>query len=268
MSYDETNDDQFATGMGTALHGLRLGVRLMSSVTDVPPRDTAAPTQLTHAVASHQPGEQRIAIRGVPWELYDALSNAIGQRQHVYLAYDGKDLEIITKGRVHEDYKDLVGQLVHAIADELRIPRSAAGETTWKRHEIVCGIEADRSYFFQAQKLAKDRDALKRRSDDVADYPNPDLAVEIELTAPQIDRDAIYAALRVPELWRFDGESVVIVQLGPDGTYSRTEASKFLLIQADEIRHWLLEEDTDDLVAWRDRLRTWIQSVLAPRMRP
>ncbi len=44
-------------------------------------------------------GEQRIAIRGLSWELYDALSNAIDARQHVYLAYDGKDLEVMVKGR-------------------------------------------------------------------------------------------------------------------------------------------------------------------------
>ena len=51
------------------------------------------------------PLEQRIAIRDVSWELYDRLSDAVGERQHVYLAYDGKDLEIMTKGRDHEDYQ-------------------------------------------------------------------------------------------------------------------------------------------------------------------
>jgi hypothetical protein len=53
------------------------------------------------------PGDQRITIHGISWELYDRLSTAIGEGQHIRLAYDGKDLEIMTMGRVHEDFKEL-----------------------------------------------------------------------------------------------------------------------------------------------------------------
>jgi Uma2 family endonuclease len=243
----------------------------MSSVTSALPNSgmpQAASTVAPSSLAVCTPAEKRIAIRGLSWELYDALSDAIDQKQRVFLAYDGTDLEIMVKGREHDHYKDLVGQLVHVIADDLRIPHRGAGETTWKRIELLRGVEADQCYLFATEKLARDAAALKRRSRNIDDYPNPDLAIEIDMSPPQIDRDAIYAVLHVPELWRFDGETVVIVQLGPDGVYSPTEASEFLLIRADEIRHWLLEEDTDDFVAWRDRLRTWIQSVLAPRLRP
>jgi hypothetical protein len=35
-------------------------------------------------------GDQRIVIQGVSWDLYDQLSEAIGDEQHVRLAYDGK----------------------------------------------------------------------------------------------------------------------------------------------------------------------------------
>ena len=47
-------------------------------------------------------------IRDVSWETHDLLSDAVGEAQHVYLAYDGKDLEIMTKGRGHEGSGDLV----------------------------------------------------------------------------------------------------------------------------------------------------------------
>src|SRR5438477_6662979 len=170
----------------------------MSTIT--PRRSTRAPAPPMRRPLS---GEQRITIRGVSWDLYDRLSEAIGEGQHVYLAYDGKDLEIMTKGRAHEDFKDLLGQLVNAIADDLRIPRRGAGETTWKRPAIERGLEGDLTYYFQAEKLRRDAEARKRRARDIADYPNPDLAIEIDLSRPEVDRSGIYAALQVGEVWRF-----------------------------------------------------------------
>src|SRR5437868_7119318 len=109
---------------------------------------TVARTQRTRAAqpARRLPvfaGEQRIVIRGVSWDLYDRLSDAIDEHQHVYLAYDGKDLEIMTKGRAHEVFRDLLGRLVIAITDDLHIPSRAGGETTWKRPEIERGLEGD-----------------------------------------------------------------------------------------------------------------------------
>ena len=54
---------------------------------------------------------------------------------------------------------------------------------------------------------------------DVADYPDPDLAVEVDISAPKADREGIYAAMNVAELWVFDGKTLVMYQLGPDGQY-------------------------------------------------
>jgi hypothetical protein len=50
-------------------------------------------------------GDQRTVFRGVDWHTYNSLSEAIGEGQHVRLAYDGKDLEIIVTSNVHENWK-------------------------------------------------------------------------------------------------------------------------------------------------------------------
>ena len=192
-------------------------------------------------------GEQRIVIRRISWDLYDRFSDAIDERQPVFLAYDGKDLEIMTKGLDHEDFRYLFGRLVDAITDELHIPYRGLGETTWKRPEVERGLEADQCYFFQADKLKQFWEARKRGSTDLADVSNPDLAIEIEISPSLIDRPSIYAALKVTEVWRFDGESVVIERLGPDGQYAPAEASSFLAIRPAEIKRWVLEENTEDL---------------------
>jgi hypothetical protein len=68
------------------------------------------------------PAEQRIAIRHIPWDIYDRLSDAIGEGQNIHLAYDGKDLEVMVVGREHEDFKDLFSRFINAITDDLHMP--------------------------------------------------------------------------------------------------------------------------------------------------
>ena len=224
-----------------------------------------APSRPSRRALIVPPAEQRIAIRDVSWDLYDRLSDAIGERQHVYLAYDGKDLEIMTKGFIHEGYRGFFGRLVGALTFELRIRSRDLGETTWKRPEIARGLEGDLCYYFTARKLAAAARAWARKSDKIADYPNPDLAIEIDISPSEVDRPAIYAALKVPEVWRFDVESLVIEQLQKDGAYAPVESSRFLPVRAEEVYRWLEVEDTSDELAWEERLREWIRAELAPR---
>ncbi len=154
---------------------------------------------------------------------------------------------------------------MHAIAHNLNIPRRGLRETTWKREALAKGLEADQCYVFLTEKLEMLAEARSRKSNELSDYPNPDLAIEIEISPSEIDRLSIYQALEVSEVWRFDGESLVILQLGPAGTYSPAESSRFLSIKAEEVDQWVLREDSKDLIAWRERLREWNQTVLAPR---
>ena len=211
--------------------------------------------------------EQRIVIRGLNWELYDRLSDAVGKRQRVYLAYDGKDLEIMTKGRDHEVFREILGRFVSAITFELKIRCRGARETTWKRPEIKRGVEADLCYYFDEGKRAADARSRARKSRKVADYPNPDMAIEIDLSRSQIDRPSIYAALRVHETWYFDGGSLRIEHLQEDGTYAAAASSRYLPVRAEEVLRWVAQEDTNDELAWELRLREWVRTELASRRR-
>jgi Uma2 family endonuclease len=203
------------------------------------------------------PGDQRIVIRGVDRDLYNRLDAAIGEGQHIRLAYDGKDLELMTTGYLHERYKELFGLFVVFVTLALRIDREGGGQTTWKSEEADRGLEADQSYYFDPDKLRVVREAVARKSKDPADYPSPDLAIEIDVSSPQVDRSGIYAALRVAEVWRFDGDSAVIEHLQPDGSYATAAMSRFLPIGPVDIRRWLVEEDSSDRLAWESRLLQW-----------
>ena len=173
----------------------------MSTIAN-PSRPEAAPAGSSAVVPDF--GDQRIIIRGVDRHVYDVLDRAIGEGQHIRLAYDGRDLELMTTSELHEFYKELLARIVSALAFELGIDYIAIGEKTWKTVATDRGLQADLSYYFDPEKLRISRDGLRRRSMDPADFPTaPDLAIEIDASSPKLDRPSIYAALGAAEVWRF-----------------------------------------------------------------
>jgi len=135
--------------------------------------------------------EERVVIPDVDWAFYEHLADSIPEGANIHVDYDGKDLEIMALGPFHDGERKLCGQLVEAIAQELEIRYKSAGQTTWKRPEVARGVEADESYFFAPDKLAAVAEANARRSNDIADYPNPDLGIEVDISPSKIDRPGI-----------------------------------------------------------------------------
>jgi Uma2 family endonuclease len=221
---------------------------------------TTTPSTATrgHRGSATLPGDQRIVIRGVDPDLYNRLDEAIGEGQHIHLAYDGKDLELMTTGNVHEYFKELFGSILRALFLGYGIPYVTCGQKTWKTEAADRGLEADLSYYLDPEKIRAAREALARGSKDPADYPiGPDLAIEIDVSDPQVDRPTIYQALRVAEVWRFNGKTLVIEQLQPDGTYAPSEESRFLHIRPEEVMAWLNAEDVGEEDVWNLRLFQW-----------
>ncbi|MGP0070209.1 MAG: Uma2 family endonuclease [Isosphaeraceae bacterium] len=197
--------------------------------------------------------DRRVVYRGVDWSFYEELADSIPEGSNIQVDYDGRDLEIMACGPDHEDLKYSLGQFVSLVAAEFAIPCKGLAETTWKRPQLSRGLEADQCYYFRPEKVAAM--AHLRRSRNIADYPNPDLAIEVDISRPEVDRPGIYAALGVAEIWRFDGERIIIERLTPKGTYEPVEASGFLPVRAEEVYRWVVEEDTSDDTAWARRLR-------------
>jgi len=204
--------------------------------------------------------ERRVVYRGVDWSFYDRLVESIPESSNIHVDYDGKDLEVIGKRRRHEKWLRRLRTLVEMVAEESGIDFSGGGTTTWKRPELARGLEADECYYFLPEKIAADEAALEHHSDDIADFPNPDLAIEIDLSPPQVDRAGIYASLRVAEVWRFDGRTVAIDRLMADGTYKSADASLFVPIRTEEIQRWVLDAVPGSESAWARRLRAEIRA--------
>jgi Uma2 family endonuclease len=183
------------------------------------------------------------------------------------LAYDGKDLEIMVKGPVHNDFASLLDRFIRFVAGELGIPCCGLGETTWVRPSLARGLEADACFMFDALKLTLVKRLLAQRENDVAGYPNPDLAVEVDISSPVVDRESVYAALSVPEIWIFDGDVLTIKQLDDSREkYADAPLGLWLPVRPDEVVRWVVEEDTWDSNRWEQRLREWAIAELAARV--
>src|SRR4051794_35677846 len=170
-----------------------------------------------HQSWASQADGMRFLVPGVSWRAYRTLVEDLPESSPIRVAYDGRDMELMVRGPMHHRHARWIDRLVMTIADGREIPIEDMGETTWLREQVDRGIEADLSYFFEPEKIEEVRDAERRESNKVEDYPTPDLVVEVDISPPQADRDGIYAALKVPEVWVFDGEHLTMWRLDAEG---------------------------------------------------
>ena len=89
--------------------------------------------------------------------------------------------------------------------------------------------------------------------------PPPDVLIEVEITRSALNRMAVYAALRVGQVWRFDGQTLHFHVLGPlmDRDEVTTVVRTTLLVcrliarrtrtQADDLMVSILESNEDHL---------------------
>ncbi len=74
--------------------------------------------------------------------------------------------------------------------------------------------------------------------------PPPDLAIESDYTNSSVNKDSIYAALGVPELWRYRRESLQVYQL-VEGKYEKCDRSlAFPLLPVAEIPGFIEQSRT------------------------
>ena len=74
-----------------------------------------------------------------------------------------------------------------------------------------------------------------------------------------LNRMSIYGALRVPEVWRWDGETLSVHLLTSRGTYRVSKRSKALpFLPLDEFRSFLMRNDLSETQLIR-AFRTWVR---------
>jgi Uma2 family endonuclease len=143
------------------------------------------------------PPGHRVIFNDVSWQEFEAILEELGDRRASRIAYSNGILEIRMPLPEHEVDKELVGDMVKVLLEELEIDCECFGSTTFKRRDMAQGIEPDNCFYIRNHKLM----VGKRRLDLTIDPP-PDLAIEVDVTSKtQLDA---YQTLGVPELWRYD----------------------------------------------------------------
>jgi Uma2 family endonuclease len=142
---------------------------------------------------------QHILIEGASWAFYEQAVREFAGRPF-RLTYDNGRLEVMSRMPEHERPKALLGRFIQMLTFERRMPMASFGSTTFRSKSKRRGLEPDECFYIQNESRVR-----RRRRIDLQRDPPPDLVVEIDITSPSIPREPIYAAMGVPELWRYDG---------------------------------------------------------------
>jgi Uma2 family endonuclease len=166
--------------------------------------------------------EGRVLLENVRWSTFQALITDLGPRRG-RVTYDRGTLEIMSPSKKHERLKMLLARFIMLFTQERAIKVQSTGSVTLEREDLDRGVEADDTYYVVREPEVRDQEDL-----DLGRDPPPDIAVEVEVTKSFLDREDIYAALGVPEVWRCDGNDITVHRLGKDGRYRRAPRSAVL----------------------------------------
>lgn len=195
-----------------------------------------------------------LVFQQVSWDEYEELVAGLTDRAGVRVSYDEGRLEIMSPLPEHEKYKDSLYRFTCAFAEEFGITLESYGSTTWKRRRLRKGSEPDTCFY-----VANAGRVMRKRTIDLESDPPPDIVVEIDATNESLSKFPIYAALAVPEIWRYDERRVHMYALA-EGRYSEIRSSRCLQGLSGKLLTEALEQSksrgqTESLVAFRQRIR-------------
>jgi len=195
-------------------------------------------------------GEQRVVIRGVSWDGYLQILQALPQSRSSRLTYDDGILEITMPLEEHEFSGRLIERFILTLIELMGMRIKTMGSTTMNYPLLKKGAEPDNAYYIQNQPLVKGRYV------NFAQDPPPDLVVEVDITHTDINKNKFYATIGVREFWRFNGKVWLIYQL-QDGDYVEVQSSPIFPQVPKERLYAFLEQAKDDEIDAVRSLRSW-----------
>jgi Uma2 family endonuclease len=200
------------------------------------------------------PPTQHFLLTDVAWNTYISFGNLLEGR-NLRLTYDRGELEFMTLSPEHERFKHLIVLLLAILAEELNIEMAGYGSMTFRRDDLERGLEPDECYWIAHEAQIRGRNQI-----DLAIDPPPDLVVEVEITRNVLDQLPIFAALGVPEVWRWDGAVLRVLVLQSDGKFAECERSQaFPLVPMEEFARFLTPNAAESELKHLRAFRAWVQ---------
>jgi Uma2 family endonuclease len=156
----------------------------------------------------------------------------------------------------HEEYKQALTMLVVMLADGLGIDIRNLGSTTFKRSELERGFEADVCFYVQSAARMHGKIHI-----DPAVDPAPDLVIEVEVTAPALNKLPIYAEFHVPKIWRYDGARLVVLHLSGNEYFESSKSLAFPQASAHDISRLVRQGVSLKSTEWLTELRNWVREL-------
>ncbi|MEG5060518.1 Uma2 family endonuclease [Microcoleus sp. A2-C5] len=198
--------------------------------------------------------EQRTLLENISWSTFETLLKEIGDSRGYRIAYDNGMLEIMSPLYEHENPKIKSDRFIFILAEELGIEIKSAGSMTLKQKRAKKGIEPDNCYYIQNEPAVRDRQEL-----DLETAPPPDLAIEIDITSSSMNKLAIYSALRVPELWLYNGRVLKFYQLVETEYVECDFSIAFPFVSVAEMAVFFTRTQTMGEMALLKSFRTWVK---------
>jgi Uma2 family endonuclease len=210
-----------------------------------------SPIAMTATIATpiHQieltPGSA-IQINGVSWDDYLALLQQLGDRRSTRIAYDHGVLEIRMPGQPHEAINRVIATIALTLAEEFGFEFNDLGSMTMNRAALSQGVEPDSCFYIQNAQ------AGQGLGHPITSELPPDLAVEVDIANRSDSKLKIYQAMRVPEIWLYQLDTITIRQLTA-GTYTAaTHSQAFPAVSATQLNQWIaLRKTGTDLTVVR-----------------
>ena len=176
-------------------------------------------------------------LSNVPWATYVMLRDTL-DGPGVRMTYLRGSLEIMSPSRSHEVGKKQIARLLELYCLERDIPLYGYGSTTFRKEEAERGLEPDECYSRGAERLV------------------PDIALEVVVTAPAIDKLEVYRGLGVREVWMFRNGAFQLFCLRGERYQPLDRSEVFPEIDLERLAHFAMEPDQHAaLRAFREELR-------------
>ena len=198
------------------------------------------------------PTEQRVVLHNISWETYERLLAEHEETSGTRFTYDEGTLEIMVLSAEHERANRTLALLVEVLAEEMRIDVDNVGSNTFKRESLRKGFEPDTAFYIASAPQVEGKQRIGLTID-----PPPDLVIEIDITHGSLDKLPIFAAVGVPEVWRYTGARVQLLQL-VQGSYITTHESTALPnVTSDVLTRFMRESEREKRTAWLRQVRAW-----------
>jgi Uma2 family endonuclease len=202
----------------------------------------------------HLPKGAILRVPHVSWEDYDQLLAELGDDYHVRVSYACGWLEIMSPLPEHGKFAEIVQDIAREITRELGVKLEACGAMTIRSAWQSKGAEPDTCFYVQnAVRI------IGKRSLDFNIDPPPDIVVEIDVTNASQFKFPIYAALGVPEIWRYDGSQAYFYHLAGEQYVETSHSQAFPFLPSTVLAQFIEQSKTEGQDAALDAAREWVR---------